>query len=412
MSAAARAGSDKMPFLRTSNVFWDRLDLSTLDEMAISPREIPDKLVEPGDLLVCEGGEIGRAAIWDGSVAPMAFQNHLHRLRPKLDDIEARFYVYFLQSAFTQLGIFDGAGNKTTIPNLSSNSLAALEVPQPPLIEQLGVVTALRTVQAAVSLHDNAVALALELKGTVMERVFTRGLRGEELKDSELGPVPESWTVGRLDAYASVLSTRMSYAELEASTPSQEPDAVRVLGIKVSDMNRPGNEVDLIDAVLTVAVDPGMAEYRCAPPGTIIFPKRGAAIATNKKRFATEWTAFDPNVIGVLAQERLNRRYLFHWFQAFDLRTITEPGPTPQLNKKNLEPIAIPVPPTIEEQDAIVEILDALDQKVALHRSKRAVLEELFLSLLYKLMIGEVDIEELNLLTERTPHSTAVKVPA
>ena len=132
MSAAARAGADKVPFLRTSNVLWDRLDLSNLDEMSIPAHELPDKLVEPGDLLVCEGGEIGRAAIWDGSVTPMAFQNHLHRLRPKVDDVDPRFYVFFLHSAFTQLGIFEGVGNKTTIPNLSSSRLAALEVPHPP----------------------------------------------------------------------------------------------------------------------------------------------------------------------------------------------------------------------------------------------------------------------------------------
>ena len=115
MSAAARNGEDKIPFLRTSNVFWDRLDLSTLDEMAIPARELPDKLVETGDLLVCEGGEIGRAAIWNGSVTPVAFQNHLHRFAQRADDVDPQFYVYFLQSAFTQLGIFE-AGNKDNYP--------------------------------------------------------------------------------------------------------------------------------------------------------------------------------------------------------------------------------------------------------------------------------------------------------
>ena len=49
---------------------------------------------------MCEGGEIGRAAIWNGEVERMSFQNHLHRLRP-IEDVEPRFYVYFLQSAFT-----------------------------------------------------------------------------------------------------------------------------------------------------------------------------------------------------------------------------------------------------------------------------------------------------------------------
>ena len=82
MSAAARKGVDKTPFLRTSNVLWDEIDLSSIDEMSIPDHELPPKLLRQGDLLVCEGGEIGRAAIWEGQVATMSFQNHLHRLRP------------------------------------------------------------------------------------------------------------------------------------------------------------------------------------------------------------------------------------------------------------------------------------------------------------------------------------------
>ena len=129
MSAAARNGPNKTPFLRTSNVLWDEIDLSSVDEMSIPDHELPVKLLRRGDLLVCEGGEIGRASIWDGQVETMSFQNHLHRLRPIDPNVEPHFYVFFLQSAFTQLGIFEGAGNKTTIPNLSRSRLAGLDVP-------------------------------------------------------------------------------------------------------------------------------------------------------------------------------------------------------------------------------------------------------------------------------------------
>ena len=150
MSAAARNGANKTPFLRTSNVLWDEIDLSSVDEMSIPEHELATKLLRPGDLLVCEGGEIGRAAVWNGEVQPMSFQNHIHRLRPIGEDVEPRFYVYFLQSAFTQLGIFEGAGNKTTIPNLSRSRLAALEVPQPTIDEQQAIVEELARVRNAI----------------------------------------------------------------------------------------------------------------------------------------------------------------------------------------------------------------------------------------------------------------------
>jgi type I restriction enzyme S subunit len=397
MSAAARNGSNMVPFLRTSNVFWDRLDLSKVDEMSISEAELPGKLLKAGDLLICEGGEIGRAAIWDGSVERIAFQNHLHRLRPRTDDVDPRFYVYFLQAAFTQLGIFEGVGNKTTIPNLSSNRLAALDVPHPPLSVQKGVVKALGTVRKAIDVHETTTAIAGELKRAVASELFARGVSGEAQKDTEIGLIPENWDVRRLDAIADVISTRMSYSELESISVSNSSDVLPVMGIKVSDMNLWGNELELVHSALMDQVDRVIAENRCAPPGTIVFPKRGAAIATNKKRIAGAWTAFDPNIIGVRARAELDRDFLFQWFLTFDLRTITEPGPTPQLNKKNLVPLLVPVPPTIEEQQRVARILGELDRKIDVHRRKRALMDELFRFLLHQLMTGAVSIDQLDL---------------
>jgi type I restriction enzyme S subunit len=407
MSAAARAGANKVPFLRTANVLWDEIDLTEVDEMSIPPDELASKSLQAGDLLVCEGGEIGRAAVWDGRVPVMSFQNHLHRLRPVRDDVDARFYVYFLQSAFTQLGIFEGAGNKTTIPNLSRNRLAGLQVPHPPVAEQRSIAGALAKVREAIGIHNRAMSTAQELKRAAMRELFTRGLRGEPQKDTEIGLVPESWNVERLDSRSQVVSTRMSYTELEGANNAQA-NAVRVVGIKVSDMNRIGNETVIAATALEKLLDADVVAYRCAPPGTIVFPKRGAAIATNKKRLTETWSVFDPNVIGVVPSDIINVRFLFHWFQSFDLRTLTEPGPTPQLNKKHLDPLPIPVPPTIEEQKEIAVILDAIDRKIDLHRQKRAVLEELFKALLHKLMTGEIRVADLDLSALEPPHEPQV----
>ena len=101
-------------------------------------------------------------------------------------------------------------------------------------------------------------------------------------------------------------------------------------------------------------------------------------------------------MIGVVPTERIDKHFLFQWFQMFDLRTITDLGPTPQLNKKNLIPITVPLP-SLDEQQEIVAILDAIDRKIDLHRRKRAVLEELFKALLHKLMAGEIRAGELGI---------------
>ena len=282
-------------------------------------------------------------------------------------------------------------------PRTSWNHIADFELPHYKPEAQQKIAALLWRIHDLIDACEASTGIARALRQASMRELFTSGLRGEPQRETEIGLLPSTWKVLRLDACAGVISTRMSYSELEAMQPSATTDTVPVLGVKVSDMNRPGNEIELAHTGLTVPLDQTTAEYRCAPPETIIFPKRGAAIATNKKRFTTAWTVFDPNVIGVRAGPRVNSRFLFHWFQNFDLRTITEPGPTPQLNKKNLDPLLVPVPTDMDEQREIVTILDAIDRKIDLHRRKRAVLDDLFKALLHKLMTGEIAVDQLDL---------------
>lgn len=404
MSAAGRAGEKKTPFLRTSNVLWDEIDLSTVDEMAIPQHELPEKLVAPGDLLVCEGGEIGRAAIWNGELATMSFQNHLHRLRPKQKNIVPRFYVYFLQSGFTQLGIFEGAGNKTTIPNLSRNRLAALDVPQPCFDEQRDISAALARVRQAMKLHDKSLEVAQDLKRAAMRTLFTKGLRGEAQKDTEIGPVPESWDIRPLEEVAEIYSSsRLGYGELLAreEQPASEP-SYSVLGIKVIDMTRCEPEVLLSNAELKKLVPQAEAERRCIAPGAIVFPKNGAAVATNKKRQVATWCVLDPNVMALHAKDVMIQEFLYQWMLNFDLRSIVKPGPVPNFGKGDISGVPVQVPRATEEQREIVAILDAIDRKIDLHKRKRAVLEELFKSLLHKLMTGEIRVADLDLSALKT----------
>ncbi|MFW5752166.1 MAG: restriction endonuclease subunit S, partial [bacterium] len=70
------------PFLRTSNIMWGYLNLSNIDGMYFSDEEIEKLKLRDGDILVCEGGDIGRTAMFEGQIQNCAYQNHLHRLRP------------------------------------------------------------------------------------------------------------------------------------------------------------------------------------------------------------------------------------------------------------------------------------------------------------------------------------------
>ena len=397
MSAAARSGTDKTPFLRTSNVLWDQIDLSAVDEMSIPDHELQTKLLRPSDLLVCEGGEIGRAAIWNGEVETMSFQNHLHRLRPIVEEVEPRFYVYFLQSAFTQLGIFEGVGNKTTIPNLSRSRLAALHVPQPMLDEQQAIATALARVRDAIKIHDQSIALALDLKRATMRSLFTHGLRGEAQKETEIGPVPESWEIVNVGTVRERLqygtSTRCSYEPTEFPVlriPNIEPGRVNYEDLKFGRLR--ATEAD---------------RYRLKNGDLIFIRTNGVverlgacAIYTGKPENAL----FASYLIrACLKLDQVDPHFMAYFFESERGTSIIAGRATPaadgkyNLNTGTIDALPLPLPPTLEEQREIVAILDAIDCKIDLHRRKRAVLDDLFKALLPKLMTGEIRVGELNL---------------
>ena len=139
LSAAKQTGLCTKPFLRTSNVLWGKLELAQLDQMDFTPKECEALALEPGDLLVCEGGDIGRTAIWKGEIQDCYYQNHLHRLRKRAGDVDPAFVMYWMQAAIKLWNRYEGHGNSTTIPNLSRSRLLEFEFAFPPLPEQRAI---------------------------------------------------------------------------------------------------------------------------------------------------------------------------------------------------------------------------------------------------------------------------------
>ena len=141
LNASNRTGQLKQ-YITTSNLYWDRFELDNLKEMHFSDSEVEKCTVIKGDLLVCEGGDIGRAAIWSYDY-PMCIQNHIHRLRAYLP-LCTRFF-YYLFDLYKHAGWIGGKG--IGIQGLSSNAIHSLLFPFPPLAEQYRIVDAIDTMQ-------------------------------------------------------------------------------------------------------------------------------------------------------------------------------------------------------------------------------------------------------------------------
>ena len=123
------------PYITTSNVYWGCFNLEHIREMPFTQDEFAKCSIAPGDLLVCEGGDVGRAAIWEKDI-PMCIQNHIHRLRA-YNPVCTAFY-YFAFFVYKSIGLIGGKG--IGIQGLSSGTLGKLIFPLPPLAEQERIV--------------------------------------------------------------------------------------------------------------------------------------------------------------------------------------------------------------------------------------------------------------------------------
>ena len=134
LNSADSAGTP-MTYITTSNLYWDRFELDSLKEMLFADSEIDKCTVKKGDLLVCEGGDIGRSAIWMFE-ENIRIQNHIHRLRPYIS-LSNRFY-YYVMYMWKQLGLIGGQG--IGLQGFSSKMLHNLIVPLPSIDEQERIV--------------------------------------------------------------------------------------------------------------------------------------------------------------------------------------------------------------------------------------------------------------------------------
>lgn len=144
LDAKRITGDHLVPYLRNVDVQWDRVNVEDLPEMDIAPLEYERFILSPGDLLVCEGGEVGRSAIWHSELPLCGYQKALHRLRPRSSRERVRFLYYALRLT-ASTGIFIAQGNPNTIPHLTGEQLRVYRLPFPPPDEQDEICTFLDT---------------------------------------------------------------------------------------------------------------------------------------------------------------------------------------------------------------------------------------------------------------------------
>ena len=169
-------GSYLLPYLRNTDVQWDRINIECLPLMDIPPAEYVRYTVREGDLLVCEGGEIGRCALWSRSLDACGFQKALHRLRPRNAQQDVPRFMYYTIRAAAKANAFDD-GHLSTIAHLTGDKLRAHRFPFPRRAEQADIVSfldrATTDLDAATTSAQRETSLLREYRTRLIAEVVT-----------------------------------------------------------------------------------------------------------------------------------------------------------------------------------------------------------------------------------------------
>jgi type I restriction enzyme S subunit len=333
----------------------------------------------------------------------------LHAREPQHDPRLLFFYLLHPDIRYHVAERMEGTTGRQRVPE---NVL--LDLPMPALggDEQTAMADALEVIRHASATETQCELAAQNLKRAAMRELFTRGLRGAAQKETEIGPVPESWSVV---GFASVrewlqygTSSRCTYEPTKFPVlriPNIEPGRVNTKDLKFGTPSpSEAARYELKDGDLIFIRTNGVIERlgACAVFGG---EPRNALFASYLIRARLRLEKIDP--------------YFASYFFGSELGTSIVVGrATPasdgkyNLNTGTIDSLPIPLPPTLEEQREIVGILDAIDRKIDLHRKKRAVLDELFKALLHKLMTGEIGVGDLDLSALDHPAAASTVIPA
>ena len=341
------------PYLGNKAVQWDRIDITDLPTVPLSRSDIERFRLREGDLLVCEGGEVGRAAIWDEPIAECYYQKALHRLRP-LRGFDSRVMAALLRR-WSDRGLLTNYVTQTSIAHLPREKFMEVPMPVPPSTEQRAIAEALSHVNALLGALDRLIAKNRDLKQAAMQQLLTGQTR--------LPGFHVEWEVKRLGNVAHIKTgSRNNEDKVE---DGQYPFFVRSEVVE-----RINSYSHHCEAILV----PGEGRI-----GNIFHYILGR-FDVHQRVYAI--TQFKPDTCG-----RFVHFYLSKNFGAWAMRNTVK-ATVDSLRLPTFVTFEMFVPPTFDEQAAIAEVLGAMDAELAGLEQRRNKTRALKQAMMQELLTG------------------------
>lgn len=351
--------------------------------------------IKIGDILICkDGAKTGKTAL----VKYLPYQycavnEHVFIVRSKnTNQLINQFLFFFIYSRYGQTQIRDAFHG--LIGGITQRELFNLLIPLPPLPEQRKIVSVLDKIQQAIELQDRIIEQAKRLKKSLMQKLFTEGLYGEEQKETEIGLIPKSWEVMRLGDDEILKETQYGLS-VRGKKEGKYP---------ILRMNNLVEGLISIDDLQFVDLDEKTFRKFKLEKGDILFNR------TNSFELVGKTSIFCLNGDFVFASylirlkldsEVINPFFLnfyFNWdITQVRLRGLASRGVSQaNISATKLKSFLIPLPP-LEEQKQIAHILSTVNKKIEVEQKRKQVLKELFKTMLHKLMSGEIRLKEVEI---------------
>lgn len=273
-------------------------------------------------------------------------------------------------------------------------------LPLPPLPEQKKIAHILSTVQRAIEAQERIIQTTTELKKALMHKLFTEGLprrslgeggppRHEPQKQTEIGPVPESWEVVEIGELGKCVtgSTPKTSVPSFYEPPNEDFIAPADLGARRY----------IYDSEKKISPE-GMATIRPIPKNAVMCVCIGSSIGKVGMSYR-EKSATNQQINSIICREGRDPEFVYFLlsYRSEYWKSFATFGPVPILSKGRFSTIVVPIPSSLEDQQAIAKPLIALEAKIEVAEKKVAALQDLFRTLLHELMTAKTRVHELEI---------------
>jgi len=339
--------SEGITFIKTENIDSNGKIFGVKEFIDEETNEfLKRSILKEDDLLFSIAGTIGRVGIVKSKDIPANTNQALaiirfHSVRPNLLFI----FNYLSSQLFRKKALKSIVGVGRA--NLSLTNLAEFDIRLRGIPEQTQIVS---IIEQLFSDLDNAIDNLKKAKDQL--KVYRQSVLKYAF-EGKYSNCEKAWKIEPLGQVCKVVSGNTPKGVNDISTSGDIPF------YKVADMNTEGNEVFLRKAKINLSVDNcKKLKLKTYPEGTVVFPKRGGAILTNKKRILSRKSTFDLNIMGVIPNECVRELFIYNWFLLIDLGKLYDGSNVPQINHKDIEPLKFPYV-SIEVQDNVIKEVES-----------------------------------------------------